>query len=84
MDKYRKEWDGKLKGKIVLLTDAKQPKPDTKARFERYTDAQLAEIAQAPEPSIKRHITNLNELQFPKIRKKLVSTSKRCRTGRGI
>ena len=65
IEKYKKQWHGKLTGKIVLLTHAKQPSPDTKAPFERYTDAQLAEIAGAPAPSIKRHITNLDELQIP-------------------
>jgi hypothetical protein len=61
---YEAEWKGKLKGKIVLSTESKIPKPSTEAPFSRYTDAQLADIAKAPDP----HITNdvaVEELKIP-------------------
>ncbi len=64
LDQYQTEWKGKLKGKIVLVTDVQQPKPSTKPLFRRYTDAELTEIAEAPEPSIKRNLS-LDELKVP-------------------
>ena len=51
---YETEWKGKLKGKAVMVTEIKEPKPSTKPLFQRYTDAELAEIAEAPDPSIKQ------------------------------
>ncbi len=42
---YRKKWTGKLRGKFVLLRDPKIPAEQTKAQFQRYTDAELADIA---------------------------------------
>jgi hypothetical protein len=64
LDRYKAEWHGKLKGKIVLITDARQPSPSTTPLFTRYTDAQLAEIAKAPTPSIRRNIT-IDQLNMP-------------------
>ncbi len=64
LDQYEKEWKGKLKGKVVLVTDLKAPKPSTKPLFRRYTDAELAEIAEAPEPHITRPI-RLDDMQVP-------------------
>jgi hypothetical protein len=64
LEHYKAQWHGKLKGKIVLLTDAKQPPPSTSPLFERYTDAQLAEIAKAPSPAIRRNIT-VDQLDVP-------------------
>ena len=42
LDKYR----GKLTGKIVMLGDARDVKPGTEPDFTRYTDKQLADLAQ--------------------------------------
>ncbi|MBV8866571.1 MAG: M20/M25/M40 family metallo-hydrolase [Acidobacteriaceae bacterium] len=64
LQQYESEWKGKLKGKAVMVTDIKQPKPSTKPLFRRYTDAELAEIAEAPEPTIKRNL-NVDELKVP-------------------
>jgi hypothetical protein len=64
LEKYKTKWQGKLKGKIVLLTDAKQPKPSTSPLFERYTEAQLADIAKAPVPTIRRNVT-IDQLELP-------------------
>jgi carboxypeptidase Q len=47
-----------------LLTDAKQPKPSTTPLFERFTDAQLAEIAKAPTPAVRHKIT-IDQLEVP-------------------
>lgn len=64
IDRYKAEWKGKLKGKFVLLIDAKQPKPATTPLFERYTDAQLSEIAKAPVPAKFKNLT-VDQLDFP-------------------
>jgi carboxypeptidase Q len=64
LDEYEKEWKGKLKGKIVLVTDVDTPKPSIKPLFRRYTDAELTEISGAPEPTVKRTIT-VDQLQVP-------------------
>ncbi len=64
LDKYKTEWHGKLKGKIVLITDAKQPPPSTRPLFSRYTAEQLADIAKAPEPGIRRNIT-VDQVEIP-------------------
>ncbi len=64
LDQYEAQWKGKLKGKVVLITELRAPKPTTKALFTRYTDAELASIAEAPEPSIKKNVS-LDELKIP-------------------
>ncbi|HEY7209332.1 MAG TPA: M20/M25/M40 family metallo-hydrolase [Bryobacteraceae bacterium] len=64
LDKYEAQWKGKLKGKIVLVTELQEQKPSTKPLFRRYTDTELSEIAKAPEPHIKRNVS-LDELQIP-------------------
>ncbi len=64
-DAYQKQWSGKLRGKIVLLSDAKVPKEQTKAQFSRLTDAELTELAKAPEPAAKLTIKTLDDLQWP-------------------
>ena len=64
LEHYKAQWHGKLKGKIVLLTDAKQPSPSTHPLFERYTDAQLADIVKAPAPAIRRNI-NVDQVDVP-------------------
>ncbi len=61
---YETEWKGKLKGKVVLVTELTPPKPTTNPLFRRYTDAELAELAEAPEPHIKRAIS-VDQMQVP-------------------
>jgi carboxypeptidase Q len=62
---YKTKWAGKLRGKIVLLTDPRQPRPQTDTQFRRYTDAQLSEIAKSPEPTAISTAKTLEELKFP-------------------
>lgn len=62
--RYEDQWRGKLKGKIVLLTNARQPAPSTHTLFVRYTAEQLADIAKAPLPEIRRNIT-IDQLDVP-------------------
>ena len=55
-EKYKAEWRGKLKGKVVLISEDKQPKPTERPLFRRYTDAELADLAKAPTPAIIKDI----------------------------
>jgi hypothetical protein len=64
LERYKAEWHGKLKGKIVMMSDAKPPTPSTRPLFHRLTDEDLANIAKAPDPTIKRHIT-VDQIQMP-------------------
>ena len=59
---YQTQWKGKLKGKVVLVTEAHAPAPTINPLFRRYTDADLSTIAEAPQPSIKRNIS-IDDLQ---------------------
>src|SRR6476619_6648237 len=47
---YRKQWTGKLRGKIVLLTSDRPKSPLEKPLFTRISDADLSQMANAPEP----------------------------------
>jgi carboxypeptidase Q len=63
LEKYRQEWTGKLRGKIVLTSSATKPVPGrTRPEFRRYTDAELADLAVAPEP---RALPDAKELNVP-------------------
>jgi len=64
LEKYKTEWHGKLKGKVVLLTELKETKAPTTPVFTRYTDAQLADIAKAPTPAIRRNLT-IDQVDIP-------------------
>lgn len=63
-EEYKKHWTGKLRGKIVLVSEAKTPPPTDKPLFRRLTDAELADIAKAPEPAIHRNIP-IDQLKIP-------------------
>jgi carboxypeptidase Q len=64
-DAYKKQWTGKLRGKIVLLQEPKQPREQSKAQFSRLTDAELADMSKAPEPTAKLNAKTLEELEWP-------------------
>jgi carboxypeptidase Q len=78
-DEYKTQWRGKLKGKIVLISEAKTPKPSERPLFRRYTDAQLRDIAKAPEPAVHRNIP-LDQIKFLPTRRRRPSISKACPT----
>jgi carboxypeptidase Q len=63
-DEYKAHWKGKLRGKIVLISEPKTPKPSEKPLFRRYTDAELANIAKSPEPAVRRNIP-VDQLKIP-------------------
>jgi carboxypeptidase Q len=62
---YKNNWSGKLRGKIVLTNDPRIPKPQSSPQFRRYTDADLKELASAPEPTAKLTAKTLDELKWP-------------------
>jgi carboxypeptidase Q len=62
--KYQAKWKGKLRGKIVLVSASSALKPPTRPNFRRYTDADLADIAKAPEP-FKLTAQTLADLKMP-------------------
>lgn len=63
-EKYKKQWHGKLRGQVVLTTEISLPKPAERGLFTRNTAARLNELAEAPEPSIRRNIT-VEEIKVP-------------------
>ena len=65
MKAYQAKWMGKLRGKIVLLSVPRVPEPQTKPQFRRYTAAELADLAKAPEPAAKVTAKTLEELEWP-------------------
>lgn len=50
---YAKQWSGKLKGKIVLYSAAAVNAHSGAAAMRRYSDAELTDLAKAPEPVLK-------------------------------
>ena len=64
IDEYQTAWRGKLRGKIVCINKPRPTPPPDKPLFTRYTDAQLAELAKAPQPFAKKKI-DLNNLEVP-------------------
>ena len=64
LEAFEKEWKGKLRGKIVLLTKPKTSASALKPTFSRYTDAELADLAGAPTP-VAKISSKLAEITFP-------------------
>jgi hypothetical protein len=62
---YRKEWTGKLRGRIVLLTPVRPLPSRETALFHRYTDAELADLAKAPDPAAPVRVTRVDDLEWP-------------------
>jgi carboxypeptidase Q len=64
IQEFETKWKGKLKGKIVLVTDVPHEPPSTQPDFERYTDERLAELAKAPMPVVRKKI-DFQKLDVP-------------------
>ena len=62
---YRAKWTGKLRGKILLLSNPKVPAPQTDPQFKRYTAAELADMANALAPAARKVAKRLDELEWP-------------------
>jgi hypothetical protein len=54
IDRVKKEYTGKLKGKVLLMTAMKPLRMQTQAAARRYTDAELSAQTLAPEPAPSR------------------------------
>jgi carboxypeptidase Q len=63
LDRYMAAWKGKLKGKVVMLTQPPPLTPQTQPLFARYTDKDLSDMAAAPAPAAK--LQDVKELKFP-------------------
>ena len=64
LDAYRQQWTGKLRGQIVLISPPPVLRPRDTPSFRRLTDAELAQLTQAPTPQ-KLTSTPLDQLQWP-------------------
>jgi hypothetical protein len=64
IEAWEKQYKGTLRGKIVLLTHELKIAPLDKPEFTRYTDAELADLAKAPEPHTKIAV-DLEHLDVP-------------------
>jgi carboxypeptidase Q len=63
LDRYMQAWKGKLKGKVVLISRMRELTPSTQPPFSRYTEKDLSERAQAPEPVAK--LSEVLKLEIP-------------------
>jgi hypothetical protein len=64
IETWANKYKGKLRGKIVLLTREQKIAPLEKPQFERYTDAELADLARAPEPHARTQV-DIEHLDVP-------------------
>ncbi len=62
---FETKWAGKLRGKIVLLSNPKTPAKQDKPQLHRLSDADLASTAKAPDPIEKLSAKDLDNLQWP-------------------
>lgn len=62
---YKAKWSGKLRGKIVLLSEARPPHPQTAVLFKRYTPQELSDLAAAPAPAAKKTVKSLSDVTWP-------------------
>src|SRR5580658_9573364 len=65
-EKYKQEWHGKLRGRIVLFNRARTTAAETGARVDltRYTDAELANLAKTPDATPKIDI-RMEDVKIP-------------------
>jgi Zn-dependent M28 family amino/carboxypeptidase len=65
-EKYKREWHGKLRGRIVLLNRPRTTAGDSelKADLTRYTEADLANLAKTPDATPKINI-RLEDVKIP-------------------
>jgi Zn-dependent M28 family amino/carboxypeptidase len=65
-EKYKQQWHGKLRGRIVLFNRPRNTTADAEARpaFTRYTDPELANLAKTPDATPKVDI-RMEDLKIP-------------------
>lgn len=64
-EKYKQQWHGKLKGRIVLLNRPHISSLGTRPEFRRYTDAELSDLAKSPEPGTPKIDIKLEDVVIP-------------------
>jgi hypothetical protein len=62
LNKYVSEWQGKLKGKVVLISGPANLQPETQIPFLRYSEKELSDLSIAPAP-VK--INDIKDLKYP-------------------
>ena len=62
---YKKQWSGKLRGRIVLFTPAQSTPPREAPLFKRQTEAELAELSRSPDPAAAPKVARLEDLPWP-------------------
>ncbi len=72
LDQYMQKYRGKLGGKVILISETLRniAEPEGKPALQRYTDAQLADLATAPAPvqPMKIDLNNLTPPEDPEER----------------
>jgi carboxypeptidase Q len=65
-EKYKQEWHGKLRGRVVLLNRPRTTAGETGTRVDltRYTEAELANLAKTPDPTPKIDI-RMEDVRIP-------------------
>jgi carboxypeptidase Q len=63
-EKYKQEWRGKLRGKIILFNRPRREEPESNPEFRRYTDSDLAGIAKTPDPTPKIDV-RMEDVRIP-------------------
>jgi hypothetical protein len=65
-EKYKQEWHGKLRGRVVLFNRPRTTAGETGTRVDltRYTEAELANLAKTPDPTPKIDI-RIEDLKIP-------------------
>ena len=66
-EKYKQQWHGKLKGRVVLLNRPRGTTAEVETRplFTRYNDADLANLAKTPDPTALRMDFRMEDLKVP-------------------
>ncbi len=64
-DAFAAKWSGKLRGRIVMISKPRTPRPQTTAQFRRFTDADLSDLAKSPDPAAKLATTKIEDLEWP-------------------
>ncbi len=64
IDTWEGKYKGQLRGRIVLLSVEQKIAPLEKLEFVRYSDAELADLARAPEPQAKTQV-DVEHIEVP-------------------
>ena len=62
---YRRQWTGKLRGKIILASAIVPESPRDNAPFQRFTDEELADLSKAPDPIMLQRVSRIEDLAWP-------------------